>query len=725
MKRLTIHTTLLILIFSCFVHLAHAQGIIIPRPPRHPHFAPLAIECHHVTISIDNQLATTKIDQIFANKNRFQLEGTYLFPLPDDAAVSDFAMYIDGERVKGELLSKDKARQIYEGIVRRAQDPALLEYIGRRAFQARVFPIPANGEKRIQLEYSQVIHVNAGLAKYTYPLRTEKFTDQPVESLALSMTLESKHDIKTIYSPSHNVEIVRKSDRRAKISYEDTNVKPKRDFVCYYSLSDKDFGIDVIAHRADEDEDGYFMLLVSPKYETKQSEIIDKDLVFVLDRSGSMRGEKLKQAKDALRFCVRNLNDGDRFNLILFSTEIEPFSEELVSVDGVREKALAFIDEIESLGGTNINEALLTALKEKPDPKRPRIIIFLTDGLPTVGETDVGQIIKNVAAANDGNARLFVFGVGYDVNTQLLDKLAEENRGTRQYVEPKEDLEVAVSSFFTKVSEPVLVNLELDTGKIKTKDRYPKKLPDLFRGAQLTVLGRYKEHGDTKIKLRGEVAGKQQEFSHKVSFPKRERDHEFLPHLWAQRKVAYLVDTVRLNGEDKELIDEIVRLSKKYGIMTPYTSFLVQEDDRPVAAAPMSSQPATHLIRGRAMRIDSSVLRVEEELARQSYSMGRSSGADAVRKSRRLQEMKLGEQEESVSESVKRVSDKTFYLRDSVWVDSDYKKEGKTQKIEYGSEAYFDLIAKHPELNKYLAIGKRVIVCYKGKCYEITSKNQD
>ena len=278
MKRSFIHTALLILFgLGWLPHFAQAQGIIIPPPRRFPHFIPLTIERHHVSISIDNQLATTKIDQIFANKNRFQLEGTYLFPLPDDAAVSDFAMYIDGVRVKGELLAKDKARKIYEDIVRKSQDPALLEYIGTRAFQARVFPIPANGEKRIQLEYSQVIHVDAGLAKYTYPLRTEKFTHQPVESLAISMDIKSKRAIKTIYSPSHDVEIVRKDDYHTLISYEESNIKPKRDFVFYYSVSDSDVGIDIIAHRDDEDNDGYFMLLVSPKYETKKSEIIEKD----------------------------------------------------------------------------------------------------------------------------------------------------------------------------------------------------------------------------------------------------------------------------------------------------------------------------------------------------------------------------------------------------------------------------------------------------------------
>jgi Ca-activated chloride channel family protein len=706
---------------SFLAHSAYGQGIIIPRPPEHPQFVPLVIERHHVGVSVDNQLATTKIDQVFANKNRFQVEGTYLFPLPDDAAVSDFALYIDGERVAGELLPKDKARQIYQDIVRKSQDPALLEYIGRRAFQARVFPIPPGGERRIQLEYSQVINADAGLAKYVYPLRTDKFTEQPVESLALTMEIESKRAVKTVYSPSHDIEIIRKGDHQVKVGYEGENVKPNRDFVCYYSLSDEDFGVDLIAHRTDADEDGYFMLLISPRYEIKQSEIIEKDFIFVLDQSGSMRGEKIQQAKEALRFCVRNLNDGDRFNLILFSTDVETFADELVEVKDAREKALAFIDKIENKGGTNINEALLTAFKDKPDPKRPRIVIFLTDGMPTVGETDIGQIIKNVTKANDGGSRLFVFGVGYDVNTQLLDKLAEDNRGTRQYVEPKEDLEAAVSSFFAKVSEPVLVNLELDFGGVKTAELYPKNPPDLFRGTQLTVFGRYKTDGEAKIKLTGRVEGKTQTLSQKVSFPKQARNHEFLPRIWAQRKVAYLVDAIRLNGEDKELIDEIVRLSKKYGIMTPYTSYLVLEEDQAVTSAP-TDLLRERLTLGRPMAPEVRTASEANGRGAADAAYKASGRAAAVQASRRLQELKLGDREGVGVESIKRVGEKIFYLRDGVWVDSEYEKDAGTEKIVYASDAYFDLVAKEPELSKYLAVGKRVIACYKGKCYEVTSE---
>ena len=721
MRKLNFYTTTLILLFVGVVQFVEAQGIFITIPERRTQqIQNLIIEKHHVNVSIDNQLATTKIDQVFANPNNRQLEGTYLFPLQDEVAISNFVLYIDGEPVKAELLAKAKAKSIYEGIVRSMQDPALLEYVGTRAFQARVFPIPPNGERRIQLEYSQVIGVDSALAKYTYPLRTDKFTNHPVGSLLVSIDLKSKHALKTIYSPSHEVAVNRKDDHRATISYEGTNVNVIRDFTCYYSLSDKDFGIDLITHRDDPDEDGFFMLLISPKYEIDKKKIIEKDFIFVLDRSGSMKGPKIEQAKKALRFCVENLNDGDRFNLILFNTDVEPFAEKLVSVKKERKNALAFIDDITGNGGTNINEALLAAISDPPDSKRPRIVVFLTDGEATVGVTDAAQILKNVSGKNADKSRIFVFGVGYDVNVNLLDKMAEQNGGTRQYVRPQENLEVAVSSFYTKVSEPVLVNLDLEIEDIKTKNLYPQKLPHLFRGSQLTVLGRYTGNGKSKLILHGDINGERQEFSNNGKFPKNESDHQFLPRLWAQRKVAYLVDEVRLNGENKELVDEIVRLSEKYGIMTPYTSFLVTEEQK---RNPVLSQ----LPRGRtdsSAKIARSVRAQNRPKVSALSAATAPSARDLVQESIELQALQTQEQLADAPTTVKQVKNKTFHLKDGVWIDTTHKTETKTTKIEFGSDAYFELLKKEPDISKYLAIGKHVIVSYKGKSYEIHPAKQ-
>ena len=715
-----------IIFWMLFAHSILAQMIIIPpQPPRPrpPHtFVPLYIERHRVEVKIDNQAARTKIDQIFANENPVVLEGEYIFPLPNDAGVSSFAMYVDGKRVEAELLTADKARQIYEAIVRQKRDPALLEYLGSRAFRARIFPIPANGEKRVQLEYSQILKVDSGIAKYVYPLNTEKFSPRPVNDVAITVAIESKQPIKGVYSPSHKVDIHRKDDHHANISYEGSKVKSDRDFLCYYTLSEKDFGIDIIAQR-DDDEDGYFMLLIAPKQATDDSDVIKKDILFVFDKSGSMNGEKIKQAKEALRFCINSLNDGDKFNVINFSTEVESLSEKLLNVNPEnQEKAMGFIENLEAVGGTNINEALLMALKEKPDAQRPMMIVFLTDGIPTVGETDVSPIAKNIQKANEKKARLFVFGVGYDVNTMLLDKLSDTNFGVSQYVLPEENIEVAISSFYTKISKPVLANLKIDTSDIKVKELYPKTLPDLFFGSQLVLLGRYKNSGDAVIKLTGEVNDKEHSFENEVKFPKRDDSHEFLPRLWAQRKVAYLVDEIRLHGENDELKDEIIKLSKKYGIMTPYTSFLAQEDKPQVTQVevrPRSIQTASGAP-GKAIHREPQI-----EFDSKGLAGGRVVGKNAVEASKKLQAMKQSEMVEAESQTpstkIKRVGNKTFYLKDGFWVDSEYTEKTKTQDIEYGSDDYFKLLIDNPKLSKYFAIGTQVIVCYKGKCYRVKS----
>ena len=714
MKRLTAYAASLILFFLAFAQFVQAQGIVVMRPPNIPQVEPLTLEHHYVSVSIDNQLAVTKIDQVFANPNDLQLEGTYLFPLADDVAVSDFVLYIDGKPVTAALLQKNEARDVYEGIVRASQDPALLEYVGRGVFQARVFPIPPNGERRIQLEYAQILKTDAELAKYTYPLRTEKFTPHPVGSVAVSLEIESPHPLTTIYSPSHNIAIRREHARHASVSYEGANVSAPRDFVCYYSVSDKDVSMSLLTHRGTPDAAGYFLLLISPKYDVKKTDILEKDFIFVLDRSGSMEGEKIEQAKAALRFCMRNLNDGDRFNLISFHTDVEPFSKKLVPVKDKREEALAFISHIDAQGGTNINDALLTALAAEPDAARPRILVFLTDGEPTSGETEPVRILKNVSDANHRQgrrARIFVFGVGDDVNVQLLDKIAEQNGGTRQYVSPQENLEMAVTSFFTKVNEPVLANLALDMGHIQTKSLYPRRIPDLFRGSQLTVLGRFKTAGDTLLKLTGDIGGEKQEFSDTAQFPAHQSDHGFLPQLWAQRKVAYLVDEVRLNGENEELVNEIVRLSKKYGIMTPYTSFLVTEEE----------QPLTEDGGGRSGKRSGLTARWSKGFKQFSEEpqFFREFSREFPERSSALQELKLGTTETERAVSVKRIKNKTFHRREEVWTDSEHDAETETEKIIFGSDAYFDLVAPELELSHYLAIGKQVIVCYKETCYEI------
>lgn len=673
----------------------------IPSQARADCPAYLRVKNHSVRIEIDNQIAQTKVDQIFVNDSDFQLEGTYIFPLPEDAAISDFAMYVDGVRLEGRVLDRNEARAIYEDIVRRQRDPALLEYIGRGAFQARIFPIPPHSEKRVQIGYSQVLKAENGLVKYVYPLSTEKFSPLPIEQVTINVALKSPQEIKAIYSPSHPVSIARESDFKANVGYEANQVKPDRDFVLYYSVSADEIGANLLTYKPDANGDGFFLLLLAPKVNVEQQSVVAKDVILVLDTSGSMQGEKIVQAREALKYVLEQLKPNDRFNVISFATAVVPYANGLRPASE-RGDAIRFVDTLEASGSTDINRALLEAMADA-DKERPTIVIFLTDGLPTVGEVNADAILENVNQATPSNVRLFNFGVGFDVNTLLLDRLSEKHRGTSAYVLPGEDIKETVSGFYAKISTPVLSDVTLDWGGMETYDVYPYPLPDLFAGTQLVLAGRYKQGGPAKLTLKGTVNGQSQTYAFDdVTFATSGGD-DSLAALWATRKIGYLLSEIRLHGENKEAIDEIVELAIRYGIVTPYTSFLIQEN-----ADVLSEE-------GR---------RTAGASVQQSAPQGTAvpaSGPQAVQDSQANKALQSAEAPPAPSASqVKYAGDRAFILQNGVWTDTTFAPDKMTTtKILFGSDAYFDLLAQHPEWSKYLAVGERVIFVVGDVAYEV------
>jgi len=483
---------ILILIASS---VASADGVMIVRPIpallERPE--PFSVRYHRVDVTIENQAATTVIDQVFVNNNDHDVEGMYVFPIPEAASITEFAMWMNGEKVTGELLDAREARRVYREIVNSMRDPGLLEYAGRDMYRAFVYPIPRRGEVRIEMSYQEVLDYDAGLVTYRYPLNTERFSREPLEDVSIAIEIESGTPIRSLYSPSHEVDAV-VSGPSASCGYEDKNVKPDRDFFLYYTVSEEDVGLNLLTHK-EAREDGYFMLLLSPGRIEDPGRVMPKDIVFVIDRSGSMKGDKIEQAKAALAHSLERLNDGDRFNVITFATQVRAFGEGLVeATPGNIEDALAFVAKIEAAGSTNIDEALWEGL-DSPESERPQMLVFLTDGLPTVGEQDVATILENAEARNGADVRIFSFGVGYDVNTTLLDQLSLDNRGTVEYVKPDEDIEQKVTSFYDKVSMPILSDISIEFDGVEVYDTYPVDLPDIFNGTQALVLGRYEGSG--------------------------------------------------------------------------------------------------------------------------------------------------------------------------------------------------------------------------------------
>ena len=723
-------------------------------PPPHRYiFAPLEVSYHHVDVKIDGQIATTSVDQEFFNPNPQRLEGTYLFPVPKGAHIDKFTMEIGGQQVEAELLAADKARKIYEDIVRKMKDPALMEYADRDVFKVRVFPIEPHSNKRITLTYTEILKADSGLVNYTYPLNTEKFSAKPVKNVSVKVEVKTDRPLKTIYCPSHSVDIKRDGSKRATVGYEASDVTPDTDFSLYFAPEQNDIGVNLLTYRHG-DEDGYFMLLASPGMEVKEK-VLPKDVAFVLDTSGSMAGKKLEQAKKALQFCIENLNDNDRFEIVRFSTEVEPLFDKLVDATAAnREKANDFVKDLKPIGGTAIDDALKKALSLKTDrDDRPFVVVFLTDGQPTVGTTDSQAIVSHVKK-NSSGTRIFSFGIGTDVNTHLLDRIAEETRAFNQYVLPEEDLEIKVSSFFAKIKEPVLTDPELKfTGDIRATKFYPAPLPDLFRGEQLVVVGRYSGHGSSAAVISGRVNGKKREFSEDVKFPEDSSDNEFIPKLWATRRVGYLLDEIRLHGENSELRDEVTELARKYGIVTPYTAYLIVEDETR-RSVPLSMQSLPQLNEDKAAQQyarknwDSFKNETEGERALAGARVGNTlktaSGSfafsDAAKDANRAVGMGGGAggvaaaapsaRAEGSNERLAAysnegqgqfVSGRNAFQNGNQWVDSLAQKQpnAKHVRIQFNSPVYFALAAKESAALPWLALGQNVQFVLNGTIYEI------
>ncbi len=645
-------------------------------PPRPVFVQPFYVKDLHVTTVINDAVAETTVSQTFVNSSSAAQEGTYLYPLPEGATPTAFSMTVGEKTMEPRVLPAEEARTVYEGYVRRYRDPALLEYVGRNLVKISVYPIPPQSERVIKMRYTEILKPQAGMRKYAYSLSTSRFGSRPVGATTVSIKLMTGSPLKNVFSPSHDLSVRRPDDRTATASWEGVNDTSDRDLTLFYSTSADDVGLSLLTYRSG-DRDGYFMLLASPRVSVPKEHILPKQVVFVLDRTGSMSGKKIEQARKSLLFCLGHLRPEDKFDVITFNESPDVLTHALVPASAENlTKARHFVENIEASGGTNIDDALRAALDlVKDEPGNTKMIVFLTDGLPTVGETNIntilnhfkqknGQVAQNDALpvlktsalkgkAEPGSsapARLFCFGLGYDVNVPFLDRLAALGNGDSDYVKPEEDVEATVSAFFAKVASPILSNVKLAFDGMDVYDVYPKTLPDLFQGSQLVITGRFRGSGAGSVHLTGLASGSEANFALGAKAGEADGSNNFLPRIWAARKLGYLVDQVRLSDNPagkKEIIDEIVRLSREYGIITEYTSFLVDEQEIQRLSLRDTSGNVldTDGVRDRKLSAESED-RVRQEVARRAVQFG-ISGEGVTNQSGRANAFKKADQASS------------------------------------------------------------------------------
>jgi Ca-activated chloride channel family protein len=765
---------------------------IIIYPPYYPHPAPQPVQDGtykikelDVNVRLKEQVAKVDVSQSFVNTGSRPMEVSFVFPLPYDGAVDHLTLLIDGKEYAAKLLPAGEARHLYEEIVRKNRDPALLEWMGTGLFKTSVFPVPPGAERKVTLSYSQLCRKVEGLTDFLFPLSTAKYTSHPVESIKFHVAIDSPAEIKNVYSPTHAVEIKRPDDKTAIVDYKAENKVPGSDFRLFYDIGKGHLQATVLAYRHDDKEDGYFLLLASPEIKAATDERPKKTVVFVVDRSGSMSGEKIEQAKGAAKFVLNNLREGDLFNIIAFDSEVESWKPELQTYnDQTRKAALGFIEGIYAGGSTNIDGALKAAFAPLNDSSRPTIVLFLTDGLPTVGEQNEVKIIANSKQYNKVHARVFAFGVGYDLNSRLLDKLAREGFGETEFVRPNENIEDRVSALYKRISAPVLSDVAIkwdvegagEYGQAVNRV-YPRDVHTLSAGEQLVVVGRYKKPGDGKVVIKGKVGDSEQKFDFPAKLIEKSNDDSlaFIEKLWAVRRIGEILDELDLKGRNEELVKELVTLSQRHGVLTPYTSFMADENsprgdvthfyreagDRVEALKEVEGQigveqrEANNLLRNAATPADGAYggldaakrLRLEQSAGRlsdapapaaaarpsttpssgfyfQSGNGGSLASGGATPALRIASDKGEAETKDSegakVANNVRNIGRKVFYRRNNNWVDSAVTAEQEKQpiKVERFSNEYFELIDKYGrDVAKYLTFDEPVVIELGGKVY--------
>lgn len=650
-------------------------------------------------LTLEGRVLRYEITEKFVNRGTVVGETDYLLPLPARAAFEDLALSIDGEMVTGETLRADRARAIYEEIVRRQRDPALVEWMGQGLLRTRIFPIAPGEEKTVVVRFRAIAEREGDALRIDYrpPMRG----GDEVAGSSFELRYPARSEFGRAFSPTHDLRAEDSGTLRAMRTDHVRSVVS----VLVPVRTGSTASVHVLTHAVDG-EDGFAMITIAPPPATRVT--TPRDVTFVLDVSGSMRGAKLDQAKAAGRALLASLNASDRFRVIAFSTEVRDFHNGWsAATPGNVRSAQQYLRELTAEGSTNISGALEEALRASLASDRLPLVLFLTDGAPTVGERQPDRIAA-LAERLRGRQRLFTFGVGTDVNASLLEQLALSGRGTAQFVRPDEDVERAVDVVAQRLTRPVATDLRVRVNGVRVDRVQPAADLDLFSGQELTVLARYRggRRGAT-VTVEGESADGPVRWTTTADFPGRADENAFVARLWAVQRAGWLSAERRRNGATTELDDELRLLGTRYGIPTELTSYLVVEP---------GMQPTVDMARRNSPQMSTLVA------APSPSAVGGVGAAD--RAVRSFESAKAAAEQRSVTTMAQLdraqgmqgmqqqfVLGRVFTQRSGQWQDA--RQEGATTRVvqvKAYSEAYFLLLAQLPALKDAFALGERVSV---------------
>ncbi|HVH68503.1 MAG TPA: VIT domain-containing protein [Gemmatimonadales bacterium] len=677
---------------------AAAQGWIeFPRPRGAVEKVRSAVQ-----VTVTGRAARVTVEEWFRNNGPMLDEASYLYPLPGEAVFSDFSLWQGDRELKGEPMDAAQARGIYEEIVRRKRDPALIELAGHGLLRARVFPIAPGQTRKITLRYTQLLDRVGDAWRFRYVAGSGPGAGGGPRSFRIAIDSASRFG--DPYSPTHRLTPSRTGDH-LDLSLADSTSRGG-DLELFVPLVQGLVGLSLVPSQP-VGEEGFFMLLLAPGSSTAAPSL-PRDLVAVLDVSGSMSGEKLDQAQAALAQLLGTLRASDRFRVIAFGSSVRRYAAEWTPATAQNVGAAQeWVRHLEANGGTNIAGALTEAFAQSPREGALGVVVFLTDGLPTVDETDPERISEQ-AERGRGSFRVFAFGIGYDVNTYLLDRLTERARGVTEYIRPADDIEQAVGALAAKVSSPVLTDLTLRADGVELYDLQPSNLADLFAGDELVVLGRVRGavSGERSVTVTGRRNGHEERFTTVARFGEGS-GNDYVQQLWAARKAGALSRDIRLHGSNPETVSELKRLARRYGILTEYTSYLVQEP--------------TQVVEQR-MRFDRPFLAPAPQDQAGAGAVQRSRAEKALSALGRVSEMEVNGT--TTSARTQRVGGRLFVWRDSIWTDLAHADSLHVVKVAAFSDAYFALLRALPELVQPATLTPAVLVAGRRVSIEIETNGK-
>ena len=579
---------------------AHAGGLLIADGGLG---GVLEIKQQDVSVVINNGIAVTEIKQVFLNTENRIVEALYTFPVPNGASVSNFSMIINGQEMIGEVVEKQRARQIYESYKVTKRDPGLLEQVDYKTFELRVFPIQPKAEQHIKIVYYQQLDFDHNNATYVYPLATNTrgmIHEKTTGRFSMTLDVKSEIPITKVFSPSHPQDFVINShnDKYSRANLEVTGGDLSRDVVVAFDTERPRTGIDVLANK-EGNEDGYFFLTMTAGKELEEYGA-GMDYVFVVDISGSMADQgKLRLATGVVDAFVNELGNEDRFEVMTFNNSPTLHFKELRSAnDESKQSAREFLNDQRAVGGTILGPAVTTAYKYKQED-RPLNVVLLSDGMTQQNEQ--AELIALISKA-PASTRVFCVGIGNEVNRPLLKQLSERAGGLAAFVSLQDDFKRQSQAFRRKLMRPVATNVRILFDGVETYDAMPGELPDLFYGAPLRMIGRYKQGGPTRVTVSGEVMGRPFEQTVEIPLPKSNDENPEIERMWAYCRVQQLMNELREYGNNADKEKEIVRLCEGYSIVSEYASFIVLENDAEYQRWSIQRRNATRVGRDDAAR---------------------------------------------------------------------------------------------------------------------------